>query len=65
MPNRIRELREGRGLSQVDLAKLLGVSRDTVGLWERGKARPWARHRRDLARRLGVEEAQLGMEDRR
>jgi predicted ATPase/DNA-binding XRE family transcriptional regulator len=36
----IRRLRIERGLTQVDLGKLLGVSNVTVNRWERGRARP-------------------------
>lgn len=45
------ELRKRKGLSQVDLAKSLGVDQSTVSLWERGKTFP----RRDMAFRLAVE----------
>jgi putative transcriptional regulator len=62
MANRIRELREARGLSQGDLAKLLGVTERTVRLWEKGTAVPWERHRNALARRLGVTVADLALE---
>lgn len=37
---RIRELREALKLSQVDLAKKIGVSSGNVGDWERGRAKP-------------------------
>lgn len=47
--NRIRELREEQGLSQVALAKKLGVSRWTVKRWEEGEAQVPERRRIDLA----------------
>lgn len=36
----LKDLREKRGLSQRDLAKLLGVSSSTIGMWESGKREP-------------------------
>lgn len=40
MKNRIKELRKARGLRQEDLAKLLGVSRQTVVAMENNKYDP-------------------------
>ena len=40
MNNRLRELREGRGWSQGQLAELLGVSRQTVNALETGRYDP-------------------------
>ncbi|MDR3389999.1 MAG: helix-turn-helix transcriptional regulator [Rudaea sp.] len=40
MKNRMRELREGRDLSQGDLAEQLDVSRQTVNAIETGKYDP-------------------------
>ncbi len=40
MKNRIRELREARGWSQVELAKKLGVSRQTIIAIEKDKYDP-------------------------
>ena len=40
MNNRIRELREGRGWSQAELATALQVSRQTVNALERGRYDP-------------------------
>ena len=37
---RIKQLRKERGLSQDQLAKILGVSRSTVGMYETGKREP-------------------------
>ena len=39
---RIRELRKLRGLSQEELARLVGVERSTVSKWETGEAKPRA-----------------------
>lgn len=44
----LRERREALFLTQVEFGVLIGVSRRTVGEWERGK-RPALRHRRALA----------------
>ncbi len=38
--NAVRELRQGRGLSQADLAGRLGVSRQTVNSIETGRYTP-------------------------
>lgn len=40
MKNRIKELREGRNLTQEDLAKLLETSRQTIISLEKGKYNP-------------------------
>lgn len=40
MRNDVRELREGRGLSQAALGEALGVSRQTVNSIETGKYDP-------------------------
>lgn len=38
--DRIKELRKERNMTQVDLAKALGVSTGTVAMWETGKRNP-------------------------
>ncbi|MBU3102276.1 MULTISPECIES: helix-turn-helix transcriptional regulator [Clostridium] len=40
MKNHIKELREGRNLTQEDLAKSLGTSRQTIISLEKGKYNP-------------------------
>ncbi|WP_297093103.1 helix-turn-helix transcriptional regulator [Thermococcus sp.] len=40
MKNRLRELREERGLTQEELAKALGVTRQTIIAIEKGKYDP-------------------------
>ena len=59
---RLRELREAIGLSQSDIAKLVGVTVSTVSKWENGRGRPTQAHRRKLARvyRCTLEELGLG-----
>ena len=50
----IRELREGRGWTQLQLGNMLGVTPVTVYNWERGQHMPTAPQLRALARVLGV-----------
>ena len=38
--DRLRECRENKGIGRQELAYRLGVSRNTVGLWERGERLP-------------------------
>ena len=40
MKNRVKELRKARGLRQEDMAKLLGVSRQTIVAMENDKYDP-------------------------
>lgn len=37
---RIKEFRQEQNLSQTEFGKTIGVSQDTVSLWERGKGLP-------------------------
>ena len=37
---RLKALRTEKGLTQVELAEMLGVSKGTVGMWETGKRMP-------------------------
>ena len=50
----IRELREARGWTQLQLAYKLGVTPATVSNWERGVFEPKAGQLRALARAFGV-----------
>ncbi len=50
----IRDLREERGLSPVELAADLGVSLATIYNWETGKSEPRASMLREIAGALGV-----------
>jgi putative transcriptional regulator len=58
----IRELREARGWTQLELATRLGVTPSTVYNWERGRHEPRAGQLRELARLFGVamDEVALG-----
>ncbi|MCU9809307.1 helix-turn-helix domain-containing protein [Paraclostridium sp. AKS46] len=38
--NHLKQLRESTGLSQVDLAKIIGVSPSTIGMYEQGRRTP-------------------------
>ena len=38
--DRLRECRESRGIKREELAALLGISRNTLGHWERGERLP-------------------------
>jgi len=44
MSGKARAARESAGLSPAEVASALGVSRQTVGLWESGKRKPTADH---------------------
>ncbi len=57
--NRIGLWRERRGLTQIELAKLLRVNPSTISLWETGKHAPLRRRRRLLARFLRTTEEEL------
>ncbi len=39
-PERLKQLRKEKGMTQIDLAKALGVSSGTVAMWETGKRKP-------------------------
>ena len=51
--NKIREQRQLLGLSQEELAKILGVERSTVTKWENGDSKPRANMLVKLANVLG------------
>ena len=54
MKNRLRELREARGLTQEELAKALGVTRQTIIAIEKGKYDPSLRLAFKIARFFNV-----------
>ncbi|WP_297064780.1 helix-turn-helix transcriptional regulator [Thermococcus sp.] len=54
MKNRLRELREKKGLTQEELAKALGVTRQTIIAIEKGKYDPSLRLAFRIARFFGV-----------
>lgn len=60
--NRVRQLRESRHLTQVQLGLLPGVQPAAVGRRERGEVLPRKRMRRKLARQLGFTEEELAFD---
>ncbi|KUH33464.1 XRE family transcriptional regulator [Thermococcus celericrescens] len=54
MKNRLRELREARGLTQEELAKALGVTRQTIIAIEKGRYDPSLRLAFRIAHFFGV-----------
>jgi putative transcriptional regulator len=61
MTNRIRELRARHGLSQLELARKVGVRRETIVFLEKGKYNPSLRLAHNIASlfRLPIEEVFL------
>jgi transcriptional regulator with XRE-family HTH domain len=55
----LRELRRQQRLTRPALAARLGVSKQTLQLWEAGTSQPAARHNPRLAEALGVDAAHL------
>ncbi len=61
---RLRELRQERGLGQVQLAKELDVGKSIISLWELGKCEPTLSKLIAMARFFGVSIDYLaGLED--
>jgi transcriptional regulator with XRE-family HTH domain len=52
--DRLRELRKAAGLSQPQLARLAGVTRNAVSQWEAGKTKPSSKRLVQLSRALNV-----------
>jgi len=52
MQTRIREFRSRRGITQEDLAKVVGVRRETIVFLEQGKYNPSLKLAHDVARAL-------------
>jgi len=50
----LRELREKRSMTQMEIAVAVEVSLPTVGAWEKGTSRPRPIHVRKLATLFGV-----------
>jgi putative transcriptional regulator len=67
MRNKVRELREGRGMTQKELGEMVGVSRQAINAIETGKFDPsiWLAY--DLGRFFGlsIEELFVFAEDDR
>jgi putative transcriptional regulator len=54
MTNRIRELRARDNLTQMDLARKVGVRRETIVFLEKGKYNPSLKLAYDIARVFGM-----------
>lgn len=54
MQNRIRELRQSKKITQVELAKYLSVSQGTLSFWEQGKYEPDNKSLTKIADYFGV-----------
>lgn len=69
LANNIKKLRKNRKLNQVELAKQLNVSQQTVGAWETGRAIPGSDTLDMLANYFGVTTDYLlgrnGLEDQK
>ncbi|MFR8652733.1 helix-turn-helix transcriptional regulator [Megamonas funiformis] len=50
----IKAARVNKNLSQKEAAKLIGVSKDTVGAWDRGKSMPNAKYIPAIEKVYGV-----------
>lgn len=59
MINRIREVREKLGLSQVELSRRARIASPNLSAIEHVERKAWPKPRRRLARVLGVPEAEL------
>ena len=59
MTNRIKEFREQKGLSQVEVARRARVAAQNLSAVERGRLSAWPKLRRSLVRILGVAECEL------
>lgn len=64
MSDRIREARQEAGLTQVDVARAMGLKQQSVQAWEAGRTRPGADKLAALASVLGTTvDALLGREE--
>ena len=54
MKTKIKELRTARGMTQVDLAKKVGVRRETIVFLEKGKYNPSLQLAHNIARTFGL-----------
>ena len=51
---RLRDLRTEKGLTQKQLAEILGTTDDSIYSWERGRSQPSFETLRDIARYFSV-----------
>ncbi|MFC1988050.1 helix-turn-helix transcriptional regulator [Chloroflexota bacterium] len=61
--NRLKEYRESRGLSQVELSRLARIAAPNLSAIERGRLLPWPKMKKRLAKALRVTEQELFPED--
>lgn len=59
----IRKLRRDKGLSQFELAELLGINQSAVAQWETGKTAPNFKRLKKLAEILGCSVDDLMKDD--
>ena len=57
--NKLREIREGRGMSQRLLSEKVHIAQSLISMVELGNLKPWPKLKRRLARVLKVTEAEL------
>lgn len=55
----LTDFREREGLSQDDLAKLIGVTRETVTRWENGSRKPDEERLPKIAKETGIQPGTL------
>ena len=59
MKNKIEEIRTQKGIKQDELAKILGVSRQTISSLENGRYNPSLKLAMDIAKVFGVSVEEL------
>lgn len=59
----IREFREERGWTQLELANKIGVTPGTIYAWEKGKYEPKARQLRALAEAFAVPMEEIAFDE--
>ena len=57
--NRIKEIRKEKGITQAQLAKLLGVTQGAIQFWENGEREPTLKTLKDIAKVLNCEAWEL------
>lgn len=57
--NRIKEVRESKGITQAQLARALGVTQGAIQFWENGKREPSIKTLKDVAVILNCEPWEL------
>lgn len=64
LADRIKSLRDGAGLTQAEIARILGISRSGVNAWEMGLSVPSTQYIVELAKLFNVStDYLLGMEN--